>query len=92
MIRSYKKRRYDGSEKEHDIRHQQTKEEGFDKYKELKYISLWMGILATTIVVLKYYEIRELALSISIILNTILLISHYLKSKEIEYLKNGKKK
>jgi hypothetical protein len=92
MTKNYKKRRDVVSKRKHDGRRQPRKGEEFDKVRELKYISLWAGILAVTIAVLKYYEVGELALSISIILNTILLVSNYLKSREIEHLKNGKEK
>lgn len=70
-------------------RKKQEKKE-FNKFKELGYVILWLGVPASTIAILNYYGIRDYVISGLIVIIVLLLISNYLKSKEIQHLKNGK--
>ncbi len=73
--------------------------EEFDKYKELKYISLWIGIIIGTIAIVRYFGVTDTIVIFFVVVIVALLIALYLKDKELNHIKgqhkkseNGKKK
>ncbi len=61
--------------------------EEFDRYKEVKYLLVWLVIISTTIGIAKFLNI-ETSIIVYLIIIVILLIYSYLKSKEAEHYKN----
>jgi hypothetical protein len=58
----------------------------FDKYRELKYIGIWVAIIGGSATLLSQLKV-ETSIIVLLLIIIALLISSYLKDKEIEHLK-----